>query len=172
MIKKSLLGLMLWSFINSASAEMIAPGVELLSHRTWTTGNALSGYATVELDAGEKIFSSVNASVWMDSVYGLVDQSISTSASHSFSIENTSNQAQQYHVLMKVCAENTHCTYDSRNYSVDPQKAFSGTGSTVLNVSFSKPGRYILAAGTFISGGASASITYNAAVVVREKSFA
>lgn len=39
-MKKNMLALMLFSAVNSVNAEMVAPGVELVSHKTWTTGNA------------------------------------------------------------------------------------------------------------------------------------
>jgi len=39
-MKKVILSLALLVTITIVSAEMVAPGVEMTSHQTWTTGNA------------------------------------------------------------------------------------------------------------------------------------
>ncbi|HIF0232375.1 TPA: hypothetical protein ACXYK5_002295 [Legionella pneumophila] len=39
-MKKNILSLALLVMMSNVNAEMIAPGVEMVSHKTWTTGNA------------------------------------------------------------------------------------------------------------------------------------
>lgn len=40
LMKKIILSLALFGTMTHISAEMVAPGIEMISHQTWTTGNA------------------------------------------------------------------------------------------------------------------------------------
>lgn len=144
-----------------ANAEIVAPGVELISHKTWTTGNA-SGH----IEDSKVFFSLANANAFVNSVYGKVYQNIHTNGSHSFSIQNTSEEEKQYNVLMKLCANNNNCINDSRTYNINSKGIFFSSATTYLTTSFSKPGVYNLTASTFISGDTSSSDISNASIII------
>lgn len=64
-MKKIILSLALFGAMTNVSAEMVAPGVEMISHQTWITGN-VSGHAEDSSD----FFSSASARASVSSFYG------------------------------------------------------------------------------------------------------
>jgi hypothetical protein len=161
-MKKIMLGLLLFGLVASARSEMIAPGVELVSHKTWITGN---GYGHTEDDKGI-FFSSASAGASVSSFYGKTYQNIQMNAYHYFSMQNTSKQTKSYTVSIKLCADSSSCIHDERTYNVNSGGSYSNNTTTYLTKSFSRVGTYSLAASTSVSGESSANDNSNASIIV------
>jgi hypothetical protein len=159
---KKIILIILFNLITSVNAKTIAPGVELVSHKTWTTGDAF-GHTE---DNKEVFFSSTNVRASVNSFYGQIYQNIQMNAYHSFSIQNTSSQTQTYNISMKLCADGSNCIYDSRSYNISSKSSYSNNTTTYLTKSFSKTGSYSLIVSTSISGDSSSSDTSNASIIV------
>lgn len=71
-MKNIILSLALFGAITNVRAEMVAPGVEIISHQTWTTGNA-SGHVE---DSSDVFFSSTSARASVSSFYGKIYQNL------------------------------------------------------------------------------------------------
>ncbi|BCA94342.1 hypothetical protein TUM19329_07030 [Legionella antarctica] len=162
LMKKIILSLALFGAITNVSAEMVAPGVEMTSHQTWTTGNA-SGHVE---DSNDVFFSSASARASTSSFYGKIYQNIYMNGHHSFSMQNTSKETKQFNVAMKLCANSSNCIYDSRSYNVSSGGSYYNDTNLYLTSSFSNVGTYSLTANTTISGESSSSDNSNASIYV------
>lgn len=94
LMKKIILLLVLFGAMTNVSAKMVAPGVEMTSHQTWTTGNA-SGH--VEDNSSVFFLQQV---LWHQrcSFYGKIYQNIQMNGHHSFSMQNTSKETKQFNL--------------------------------------------------------------------------
>lgn len=164
-MKKIILPIALFGAITNVSAgEIVAPGVEMISHKTWTTGN-VSGHVR---DNGDIFFSSASATASVSSFYGKIYQNIQMNGHHSFSMQNTSKGKRQFDVSMSLCADSSDCIYDSRSYNVSSGSSYYNDTNLYLTSSFSSVGTYSLTATTTISGESSSSDTSNASIYVKK----
>ena len=147
----------------SANAgKMLAPGVELISEKSWVTGPG-TGYV-VHHDRGSLSGAFVTAQT-RGSVEGRVSQNVMLSADHSLSLNNTSMGSERYTYQGSLCAY-LSCIRFQRTFSIAPGKNYNTTNTSYLNTLFPRPASYDVDALTQITGDLNATDTARGTAII------